>query len=93
MNYYEYAKQQFTEDTCNQCKSFSIDPKALCTNEYCEVRIIRELLKIIDEYKKYDGFLFAHGFFKPVEENKNDSQSSVEIFSSENESNSPFTVS
>lgn len=47
-DYYEYAKQEFNAETCEYCKKFSRCPEDTTNCEYCEVKIIQELVKTID---------------------------------------------
>lgn len=47
-DYYEYAKKEFTPETCEYCKKFSRCPEDTSNCEYCEVKIIQELVKTID---------------------------------------------
>lgn len=51
-NYYEYAKEEFNTETCEYCRKFSRCPEDTTNCEYCEVKIIQELVKIIDCLKK-----------------------------------------
>lgn len=51
MNYYEYAKKEFNTETCEYCKKFSRCPEDDTNCEYCEVKIIIELIKMIDAFK------------------------------------------
>ena len=67
LNYYEIAKTAYCTEgdqwdcrSCGMCEyleSHHFDQTA------CMEKLIIELVKIIDEYKKIDGSLMAHGCF------------------------------
>lgn len=61
INYLEIARNEYGEKVCEACRSYGTTQECECL--MCETKVIQELVKIIDEYKKYDGFLIAHGFF------------------------------
>lgn len=64
-DYYLYAKKEYTQELCDSCQRrcshYFSNHQSLC--EICPTRIIINLVSIIDEYKKFDGFLAAHGCF------------------------------
>ncbi len=67
INYLEIAKNEYGEEVCAACRKFGTTQECECL--MCETKVIQELVKIIDEYKKYDGFLAAHGMFGPASDN------------------------
>lgn len=74
IDYYKAAKKaycmsgdQFDCRDCDMCDYFE---KHHYDGMACKTKLIVELVKIIDAYKKYDIFLASHGMFK--EETKND---------------------
>lgn len=74
IDYYKAAKKaycmsgdQFDCRDCDMCDYFE---KHHYDGIACKTKLIVELVKIIDAYKKYDTFLASHGMFK--EETKND---------------------
>lgn len=56
-----------SEEPCNHCEfRNSLDCKtALMRKAAID---IQQLQEIVNEYSKYDGFLYAHGFFRPKDE-------------------------
>lgn len=74
MNYYEIAKTAYCTEgdqwDCRCCEMCGYLENHHFDSSACKEKLIIELVKIIDEYKKFDGFLIAHGCFGEMEENK-----------------------
>lgn len=67
INYYEAAKTAYCMEgdqwDCRCCPLCDYLEKHNYDAAACRKHLIIELVRIIDEYKKYDGFLASHGCF------------------------------
>lgn len=65
MNYYEIAKKAYCKSgeqfDCRDCDLCQLLENNDFDDTVCKTKLIVELVKIIDEYKKYDSFLMTHG--------------------------------
>lgn len=68
MNYYEIAKTAYCTEgdqwDCRCCEMREYLENHNFDTSACREKLIVELVKIIDKYKKYDSFLAAHGCFE-----------------------------
>lgn len=67
MNYYKIAKTAYCTEgdqwDCRSCEMCKYLENHHFNQTACMEKLIIELVKIIDEYKKFDEFLIAHGCF------------------------------